>query len=92
LDSTLGQQDRAEVFAFASMVEGQLLSAMLYDWWMVDDNYYEVIRPIYRAAASFPASFILPWSIRFSCKLHRSQCCAEPKTKFSSEHTWYTYD
>lgn len=46
------------------MVEGQLLSAMLYDWWIVDDNYYEVIRPIYRAAASFPASFILPWSIR----------------------------
>jgi hypothetical protein len=29
LDSSLGQQDRAEVFAFSSMVEGQLLSAMV---------------------------------------------------------------
>mmetsp|Transcript_38516 Transcript_38516/g.94748 ORF Transcript_38516/g.94748 Transcript_38516/m.94748 type:complete len:314 (-) Transcript_38516:362-1303(-) len=63
LDSTLGQQDRAEVFAFASMVEGQLLSAMLYDWWMVDDNYYQVIKPVYAAAAAFPASILLPWSI-----------------------------
>lgn len=32
LDSSLGQQDRAEVFAFASMVEGQLLTAMVRSW------------------------------------------------------------
>jgi len=63
LDAPLGQQDKAEVFAFCAMVEGPLLSVMHYDWWMVDDNYYEVIRPIYTAGSSFPANILLPWSI-----------------------------
>jgi hypothetical protein len=47
------------------MIEGQLHSAMLYDWFKVDENYHEVIRPVYSEAASFPGNLILPWIVRY---------------------------
>ncbi len=64
LDSKLRPQDRAEIFAFIAMIEGQLHSAMLYDWFKVDENYNEVVRPVYSEATSFPGNLILPWIVR----------------------------
>jgi hypothetical protein len=55
------------------MIEGQLHSAMLYDWFKVDENYNEVIRPVYSEAASFPGNIILPWIVRYG--LHYSHQC-----------------
>eukprot|EP00961_Rhodomonas_salina_P167708 2260660-Rhodomonas_salina.3 len=63
LDGFLTLEQRAEAFAFVSMIEGQLLNAMFYDWFMVEDNYQLVVRPLYSAAVPFPKSWILPWDI-----------------------------
>ena len=64
LDAHLSAQERAELVAFVSMVEGQLHSALLYSWFFVEDNYYQVIKPVYSMASSFPANLILPWVVR----------------------------
>lgn len=64
LDGRLRPQDRAEIFAFVSMIEGQLLSALLYDWFKVDENYYQIVKPVYSDAMSFPGNLILPWIVR----------------------------
>ncbi|KAJ1476816.1 hypothetical protein T484DRAFT_1823452, partial [Baffinella frigidus] len=63
LDAQLSQQQRADLFAFSSMIERQLLDAMLYDWYLVEDNYFQIVRPLYVAAASFPANLVLPWQV-----------------------------
>jgi len=64
LDTALVRmEERAESFAFISMIEGQLLSALYYDWFMVDDNYHSQILPLYSSAVTFPESWYLPWNV-----------------------------
>ncbi|EKX44281.1 hypothetical protein GUITHDRAFT_109736 [Guillardia theta CCMP2712] len=64
IDQPLQEKQRAQVFAFSSMIEDCLLPAMLHEWYMSDDNWFNVTRPLYTESATFPATVILPWQVK----------------------------
>eukprot|EP01051_Picozoa_sp_SAG22_P005326 SAG22_NODE_313_length_12610_cov_5.778275_3_plen_414_part_00 len=64
LDAGLSKQQKAEAAAFTALVETKLYLAMLQHWWVDDEGYDVVSRPVYATALPCPLSLYLPWILR----------------------------
>ena len=61
LDANLGAELRAEVLAFATLVETNLLPALLHSTWCEPEAYSKFTRPALGAGLAFPLNFWLPY-------------------------------
>ena len=59
LDAHLSARERSEVFAFISMLQSPLQTAMECEWYLNEANWQNVVKPLY-GTGSFPANWLLP--------------------------------
>lgn len=64
LDRSLNNTQRAELVAFANLIETKVQPALEYSTWCENDAYSNFTRPAYGANHAFPLSYILPRSQR----------------------------
>ncbi|PIK62175.1 putative metaxin-1 [Apostichopus japonicus] len=62
-DAGLTDQERADVLAYAALMEERLQPALLYLWWVDAKNHVEFSRPWYARAFHFPFNYFLPGRI-----------------------------
>ena len=90
LDRHLSARDQAEAQAFISMLQGTLQTAMECEWYLNDNNWFEVVRPLYTTGA-FPGNWILPMQVHRSIKARLGYYDAERKAKlFASADACYS--
>lgn len=62
-DAALDASQRADSAAYTALITERLNVALLYSWWVDDDN-YEIIRNEYAGKLPIPLCYYLPWSMR----------------------------
>ena len=62
-DKDLDAAQRADSAAYTALVTETLHVALLYSWWVEDDN-YEIIRNEYAGKLPVPLCYYLPWTMR----------------------------
>lgn len=79
-DKGLSACQRADSTAYTALITERLGVALLYSWW-VDEENYEVIRSAYAGKLAFPLCYYLPWTIRRKVQSQLARrACVEPKT------------
>ncbi|RKP26546.1 hypothetical protein SYNPS1DRAFT_27773 [Syncephalis pseudoplumigaleata] len=73
LDAALTKEEQAEAIAYRTMVEHVLYEAQLYEWFMVEDNFVEVVRPMYSRMSPIYTRYIVPIRMRNAAKERLAQ-------------------
>jgi metaxin len=80
LDHLLSKNELMESQAFIAMVEDNLYDALLYTWYLDEENYAKTTRPTYSKSLSFLSRYTLPAAMQ---KRVRKRLCSIRKRKDS---------
>ncbi|KAH6562927.1 hypothetical protein BASA50_007452 [Batrachochytrium salamandrivorans] len=69
MDSELSPLERAESKAFISLIEDNLYDALLYTWWMENENYTKSIHPTLTGSLTFFGRYNLPPKLKERAKI-----------------------
>ncbi|RUS33889.1 Tom37 C-terminal domain-containing protein [Jimgerdemannia flammicorona] len=67
-NENLTPEQKAQYFAYASLVEDKLYDCMLFTWYADTTNFVKTIRPTYAKLLPFPTRYIVPSQLRKAAK------------------------
>ncbi|KAI8051015.1 hypothetical protein BDF22DRAFT_117529 [Syncephalis plumigaleata] len=64
MDIELSQKQQADAIAYRTMVDHILYEAQLYEWFQIEKNFTEVVRPVYSQMSPIYTRYIVPIRMR----------------------------
>lgn len=64
MDEHLSERNISEITAFTSLITESLYTALMFSWWLDEQSYQSLTKPLYSSVFGFPYNFLKPMEMR----------------------------